>query len=126
MKRAFKSSLLLHAAIYFVLFIFSSYLYLGASNAELTLCPGGILAEASFAEKLASNGNRRLLHGMHENDHEHGEHHHGPPPRPVPWAELPEGETLAALLAFLLEGQHTFLTQKLCCVLQRQHTCLAK
>lgn len=67
-------------------------------NAEFALCPGGPLDEASFAEKLAHHGHRRLLHGMreheHEHEHMHGEHHHGPPPRPVPWAELPEGDPL--------------------------------
>ncbi|EIE20446.1 hypothetical protein COCSUDRAFT_54324 [Coccomyxa subellipsoidea C-169] len=89
LKRAFKSSLLLHATIYFVLFVFASHLYLGANQAEMMLCPDGPLDEASFMEKLADNGNRRLLHdhGMHE--HGPGEHH-GKPPVPTPWADLPE------------------------------------
>jgi hypothetical protein len=87
---------MLHATIYFVLFVFASHLYLGANQAELTLCPGGPLDEASFMTKLADNGNRRLLHD-HEHKHEH-EHdkHHGKPPQPTPWPELPEGDLPAA------------------------------
>jgi hypothetical protein len=32
LKRAFQKSLLLHAVIYFMLFIFSAHLWLGANN----------------------------------------------------------------------------------------------
>ena len=39
LKRAFQKSLLLHAVIYFMLFVFSAHLFLGATNMRESFLP---------------------------------------------------------------------------------------
>ena len=47
LKRAFQKSLLLHAVIYFMLFIFSAHLLLGANNMR-ELLPESLAADVHF------------------------------------------------------------------------------
>ena len=47
MKRAFQKSLLLHAVIYFMLFIFSAHLLFGANNMRKPL-PSSLRADVHF------------------------------------------------------------------------------
>lgn len=85
-KRALKGSLLLHATIYFMLFVFAYYLYIGALEAEMAACPNGPMDEAALWAQAGRDqhtpevmgNNRRLLQQP-------------PAYKPVPWGDLPEG-----------------------------------
>jgi hypothetical protein len=103
-KRALKGSLLLHAALYFLLFVFAYYMYVGALETEMAVCPNGLLDEASLyaprkdEQQPASDLGRRLLHKDHHPPH---------PPHPfkiIPWDELPAGAASCLGLQWRLQG----------------------